>query len=223
MPIWTGFGRHSPTPFTESRKRILWWILRRSASPTMRCIGVSTYSWVASWLSESLENIYLAVSGLFNPMQKPSVDLLPFWDTRYKFFLFPINYAVALDQHVRAHSRIAPFWRLMPHQALQQQFASAPRFARDRDQAIAAFDENFYLENNADVAAVALARGREFALAHYTHYGFQERRLPMRFDPVWYAAEYPLAAFEVAQGDYAEFADHFVAIGKARGYRPYEA
>ena len=186
-------------------------------------VGVSTYSWLAAWLSRSADNIYLAVSGLFNPMQKPSVDLLPFGDTRYKFFLFPINYAVALDQHIRTHSRIAPFWRQMPHEALQQQFAAAPRFARDRDQAIAVFDEEFYLENNADVADVARARGREFALAHYAHYGFQERRLPMRFDSVWYAAEYPLAAFEVAQGDYAEFAHHFMAIGKARGYRPYEA
>ncbi|MEA2769471.1 MAG: hypothetical protein QOD93_2433, partial [Acetobacteraceae bacterium] len=51
--------------------------------------------------------------------------------------------------------------------------------------------------------------------------GFAERRSPIRLDPVWYASEYPLAAFEVAQGDYAEFAHHYMAIGKARGYRPY--
>lgn len=184
-------------------------------------VGVSTYSWLAAWLSQSAGNIYMAVSGLFNPMQKPNVDLLPFGDTRYKFFLFPINYAVPLDRHAQAHSRIAPFWRQMSHEALQQQFGAAPRFPRHREQALAVFDEQYYLETNADVAAVALNHGHGFALAHYTHHGFQERRLPMRFDRVWYASEYPLAAFEVAQGDYAEFADHFMAIGKARGYRPY--
>ena len=186
-------------------------------------VGVSTYSWLAAWLSESAGNIYMAVSGLFNPMQKPSVDLLPFGDTRYKLFLFPINYAVPLDRHAQAHSRIAPFWRQMSHTALQQQFGAAPRFPcdRDREQALAVFDEQFYLETNAGVAAVALNHGTGFAVAHYTRHGFQERRLPMRFDMVWYASEYPLAAFGVAQGDYAELAHHFMAIGKARGYRPY--
>ena len=44
-------------------------------------VGVSTYIWLAAWLSRSLDNIHLAVSGLFNPMQKPSVDLLPYGDT----------------------------------------------------------------------------------------------------------------------------------------------
>jgi hypothetical protein len=183
-------------------------------------IGVSTYAWLAAWLSRSVENIYLAVSGLFNPMQKPRVDMLPFGDVRFKFFLFPINYAVPLERHVETHRRMVPYWRLMPHEVLRQQFAAAPRFARELDQVLALFDEEFYLDTNGDVAAVAQTVGPGFARAHYTQYGFSERRLPFRLDPVWYASQYPLAAFEVAQGDYAEFAHHYVAIGKARGYRP---
>ncbi|HEY0184893.1 MAG TPA: hypothetical protein VGC09_18995, partial [Rhodopila sp.] len=183
-------------------------------------IGVSTYAWLAAWLSLSADSIYLAVSGLFNPMQKPHVDMLPFGDPRFRFMLFPINYAVPLDRHAEVHRRIAPFWRLMPHEALQQQFSAAPRFRRDLDQALAVFDEAFYLETNGDVAAVAQTLGPGFGRTHYIHHGFQERRLPMRLDPVWYASEYPLAAFEVAQGDYVEFAHHYMAVGKARGYRP---
>ena len=184
-------------------------------------IGVSTYSWLAAWLSDRLENIYLAVSGLFNPMQKPDVDLLPYGDERFKFFLFPINYAIPLERHADVHARIAPYWRQMPHEALRRQFDAAPRFERSLDQALAAFDEAFYLETNADVAAAAERLGPGFARSHYANHGFQERRLPMRLDPVWYASRYPLAAFEVAQGDYAEFAHHYAAIGKARGYLPY--
>ena len=183
-------------------------------------VGVSTYSWLAAWLSRSLDNIYLAVSGLFNPMQKPSVDLLPYGDERFKLFLFPINFSVPLDTHARVHRRIAPYWRQMPHAALRQQFAAAPRFERRLDQALAVFDEAFYLETNADVAAAAAHMGTAFARNHYANHGFQERRLPVRFDAAWYANEYPLAAFEVAQGDYTDLADHYVAIGKARSYRP---
>jgi hypothetical protein len=29
-----------------------------------------------------------------------------------------------------------------------------------------------------------------------------------------------MAAFEVAQGDYSNFAHHYIAVGRARGYRP---
>jgi hypothetical protein len=184
-------------------------------------VGVSTYTWLAAWLSRSAENIYMAVSGLFNPMQKPDVDLLPFGDARFRFFLFPINYAVPLERHAEVHRRIAPYWRLMPHAALRQQISAAPRFGRDLTQALAVFDKDFYLDTNADVAAVARTLGPGFARDHYANHGFQELRLPMRFDRVWYASAYPLAAFEVAQGDFADLADHYMAIGKTRGYRPH--
>jgi hypothetical protein len=183
-------------------------------------VSVSTYAWLAAWLSGSVENIYLAVSGLFNPMQKPQVDLLAFGDARFKFFLFPINYAVPLGRHAGLHQRIAPFWRLMPHSALRQQLAGAPRFERKLDDALMVFDEAFYLEAYPDVAAAAKRFGPGFARAHYASNGFAERRLPMRLDRVWYASEYPLAAFEVAQGDYAEFAHHYMVVGRARGYVP---
>ena len=184
-------------------------------------IGVSTYSWLAAWLSRSADSIFMTVNGLFNPMQTPNVDLVPFGDRRFKFCLFPINYATSLDRYADVHRRIAPYWRQMPHQALQQQFAAAPRFERRLDDAIGLFDEAFYLATNADVAAAAQNLGPGFARAHYMNHGFQERRLPARFDSVWYASHYPMAAFEVAQGDFADFTHHYAVIGRARGYRPF--
>jgi hypothetical protein len=36
----------------------------------------------------------------------------------------------------------------------------------------------------------------------------------------WYAARYPMAAMEVAQGDYTSLAHHYIAVGRERGYRP---
>jgi hypothetical protein len=205
---------HNPDPLVEFET------IRQSRNLV---IGVSTFNWLAAWLSRSADNIYLAVSGLYNPMQNANVDLLPFGDQRFKFFLFPINYAVTFDRYAEVHRRIAPYWRQMAHGTLRQQFAAAPRFARDPQEALALFDEAFYLAINKDVAAVGAEQnmGPGFGRAHYTHHGFYERRSPMRFDRTWYSGQYPLAAFEVAQGDYADFEHHYAAIGKARGYRAF--
>ena len=84
----------------------------------------------------------------------------------------------------------------------------------------AVFDEEYYLSANGDVAAAVRPGGFVSGLDHYRHYGFQERRGPCAVDEVWYASRYPMAAFEVAQGDYANFTHHYVMVGKARGYRP---
>jgi predicted SAM-dependent methyltransferase len=82
------------------------------------------------------------------------------------------------------------------------------------------FDEGFYVACNSDVSesirAGWIASGRE----HYIQHGFKERRAPFALDPAWYAARHPLAAVEVAHGGYVDFIDHYVAVGKARGYRP---
>ncbi len=61
-----------------------------------------------------------------------------------------------------------------------------------------------------------LASGRD----HYAMYGFKERRPPFALDAAWYAAEYKLAALEVAYGNYIDFTHHYVDVGRARGYRP---
>ncbi len=53
-------------------------------------IPVSTFAWLASWLSPEATKIYLPVLGLFNPAQRPDVDLLPSGDRRYEFRPFPV-------------------------------------------------------------------------------------------------------------------------------------
>jgi hypothetical protein len=152
-------------------------------------------------------------------MQYPPVDLLPFGDSRYRFYQFPINYVGPLEQHAAAHRRLAPFWRYVPHETLRQQIHEAPRFMRNLDMMLAEFDAMFYLAMNPDVVAIG-GNDREFARHHYAGWGFDERRLPFLLNEVWYAKQYPMAAFEVSQGDYSDFAHHYIAVGRARGYRP---
>lgn len=61
--------------------------LLRSAHAVV--IGVSTFSWLATWLSPHVQDIFVPVSGIFNPAQRPDIDLLPLEDERYHFFDFP--------------------------------------------------------------------------------------------------------------------------------------
>ncbi len=49
--------------------------------------AVSTFSWLASWLSETAKNIYFPIMGLYHPVARPDIDMLPISDKRYSFFL----------------------------------------------------------------------------------------------------------------------------------------
>jgi hypothetical protein len=53
-------------------------------------IPVSTFSWLASFLSESNENIYMPLLGMFNPAQRPDLNFAPKDDTRYHYYQFPV-------------------------------------------------------------------------------------------------------------------------------------
>ena len=62
-------------------------------------ISVSTFSWLAAWLSPTAKKIYFPVLGFFNPIQRPDVDLMPRRDDRYEYRLFPIvKYRGELEQ-----------------------------------------------------------------------------------------------------------------------------
>lgn len=53
--------------------------------------SVSSFSWLATWLSDA-ETIHLPVFGMFNPAQRPDIDLLPVDDVRYRFYRFPVRH-----------------------------------------------------------------------------------------------------------------------------------
>lgn len=182
-------------------------------------VGVATWGWLAAWLSHA-ERIFMTVNGAFNPQQFGFVDLLPFGDARYHFDLFPINYAVPMAHLAAAHQRLAPFWRPVPQEVLRRQIQEAPRLDPPHDVILEHFDAAYYLAANPDVAEVIGADNAEGARQHYLLLGMKEHRLPFPLSPAWYAARYPMAAFEVAQGDHANFAHHYIAVGKERGYRP---
>jgi tetratricopeptide (TPR) repeat protein len=184
--------------------------------------SVSTFAWAAAWLSRA-DRIFFPVTGFYNPMQEPRINLLPRDDQRYSFFLFPANYAVDPQDVVDAHQSIAPFIRQMPLDMIETLVHDRPRFPRKLADYLAIFDEERYLGNFPDVRD-ALERGLfSSAVEHYERIGFERNFLPFRFDTTWYVKSYPLAALEVGQGDFLDLPHHYAAVGRLRGHLPASA
>ena len=54
-------------------------------------LPVSTFSWLAAWLSETVTSIHYPIAGLYDRRHRRDVDLFPIDDKRYKFYLFPLE------------------------------------------------------------------------------------------------------------------------------------
>lgn len=55
-------------------------------------ISISSFSWLAAWLSTDAVAIHMPVCGLMNPLQRADVDLLPYPDPRYRYYKFPVTH-----------------------------------------------------------------------------------------------------------------------------------
>lgn len=179
--------------------------------------AVSTFSWLAAWLSDS-EHVHLPVLGLLHPLQSPATHLLPMDDARYSFHVFPHHYAEPVDRVAAAHAALRGLWREVPAHKLAAMLGSVPPRQSLADY-LAVFDEGFYLGAHPDIAGAVRDGHMPSGHHHYEHHGFAEGRQGFALDRAWYCRTYPIAAVELGQGDAADAADHYVAIGRARGYR----
>lgn len=48
-------------------------------------LSISTFCWLAAWLSESAQSVHMPVAGMFDPIASGS-QLLPHYDKRYRFY-----------------------------------------------------------------------------------------------------------------------------------------
>ena len=83
-------------------------------------IGVSTFSWLATWLSPHVQQIFLPVSGIFNPAQRPDIDLLPLQDERYRYFEFPHEPWTASPEQLAALVQPGKTYRLMTNDGIRR-------------------------------------------------------------------------------------------------------
>ncbi len=203
--------------FTPSRGPAQDFAMIRAARNVV--VAVSTFSWLAAWLSEA-ETIHLPVTGFYNLTQNDGVDLLPLDDPRYRFTLFPVNDSVSRNRLFAHHATMQGLWREVPADFLRGLRAGRPRFARRLDDYLAVFDEDAYVHLWPEVPAVCRLSGLSGPREHYRQLGFARNAAPFRLDREWYLHRYPLAAFEVGQGDFVDLHHHYAAIGRARGYWP---
>jgi hypothetical protein len=181
--------------------------------------SISTFSWLAAWLSEA-DTIILPVTGLLNPIQSRPTHLLPLNDTRYRFYLFPAHYAVPVAEFWASHAALQGLWRAMPGPILQQLLAAAPRFPRRLEAYLGLFDEAFYRIRHPDIGEAIETGDLPDGLWHYRLAGHDEFREPFALDKIFYTRTYPLAAVEIGQGDYTDPWHHYVEVGRFRGYLP---
>lgn len=181
-------------------------------------VSVSTFSWLAAWLSNA-DTVFLPLAGFFSPGQRPDIDLLPLDDPRYRYFFMPFAPAVPVAHVVALHEAVGPAWREMTPDAVRIAARDAPRFRPDIEAIHRHFDEAFYVALNPDVERAVTAGWMPSGWEHFRNWGVHENRSPFRLDPVFYARTYPVAAMEVGQGDFRGFHDHWVSVGRKRGYR----
>lgn len=179
--------------------------------------AISTFSWMAAWLSDA-DSIHLPVLGLLNPAQNRGVNLLPLDDPRYRFHQFPIHYACPVQDHAAAHAAIDRLWRQLPPERLSAIVAREPP-PRPKTLYLEAFDEAFYRAAHPDVADAIAAGHLPSGWHHFEMCGFEEGRAAFPLDRGWYGRSYPMAAIEIAQNEYWDAEHHWLEMGRARGYR----
>ena len=182
-------------------------------------ISVSTFSWLAAWLSEARQ-IFMPVAGVFSPFQRPDIDLLPLDDPRYRFDLFPVYFAAPAAEMLAHLRSLRGAWRRMPSDKLRRLIRERPRFPVDLDKVAEFFDEEYYLRTYWDVNGAKQSGAVPSGFEHFMRAGHKESREPLELDRAWYCRRYPIAGMEIGQGDYANCHHHYVEIGAARGYSP---
>src|SRR6185369_8883813 len=65
-------------------------------------LSVSSFGWLAAWLSESARQIVYPALGLFNPIDRPDIDMMPIGDQRYRFYRFPSERWTGSDAEIAA-------------------------------------------------------------------------------------------------------------------------
>jgi len=79
------------------------------------CVSISSFAWLAAWLSEA-ETIHLPVAGMYHPLHRKEIDLLPVADPRYRFHLFRPDPWGGTEAELQAAMTGADSGRAMPRE-----------------------------------------------------------------------------------------------------------
>lgn len=95
------------------------------------CIAVSTFSWLAGWLSAAVD-IQYPVLGFLHPLTMPrgthqscGTDLTPLGDERYRYHLFPLIYSLNEIEYLRTTAQLNPLCLHVTREFMAQRCAQA--------------------------------------------------------------------------------------------------
>jgi F5/8 type C domain-containing protein len=156
--------------------------------------SVSTFSWLASWLSNA-RTIHLPLLGFFNPSQQLDVNLLVPEDLRWRHYLFPLSHGLPEAEALRFHDRVGKNWRMIPSEQVSYIVKNRPFIGRRAGLRIPTVDARWYLQEY-PIAAAEISDGwYEDSQHHFEATGQARGYLPdVGFDEP--ATVYPELAFE---------------------------
>ncbi|CZT33307.1 discoidin domain-containing protein [Rhizobium sp. 9140] len=132
--------------------------------------ATSTFSLAAAWLSDA-EQIYLPINGFLNPAHMPDIDLIQDKDKRYRFYLFPMNYALPVDAAMEHYKAIAGSWKEISSahvRAIRRRPHQMPPVA---EVAPLGFSEKKYVHKYLDVALLISNGWYRNGLHHFSDIG----------------------------------------------------
>ncbi len=142
--------------------------------------AVSTFSVIAAWLSRA-EDIYLPLNGFLNPAHLRECDLVPTNDYRYRYFLFPLNYALPEEQALAHHRKLDGAWKEISAarvDALKKGALIAGKLGSSAPKKTVYFDEKWYVHTYLDAAKDISDGWYRDGWHHYVDYGRLRGYLP---------------------------------------------
>ncbi len=132
------------------------------------CITVSTFSWLAAWLSEAAE-IHYPLLGFLHPFCLPNrahglggIDLTPLGDPRYRYHLFPILLASAEADYLKFTQSLNPVTEAISDDCVRH----ISHKAREQYSDIDIASHESYLRRYPD-AAWSISRGQCVSVAQH--------------------------------------------------------
>ena len=183
-------------------------------------ISVSTFSWLAAYLSEA-QNIYMVMAGLFNINHMKNIDLLPVNDARYHFYLFPFVFGQSYPDIIRHYNKneFSSFLEV-DHDYVQGMKDEKFKLPRNFEKEISLFQEYFYGLKYPEYKIAHDSNESLSPIDYYRKYGFQKKHVPHFFHEAFYMHRYVDAAIAVSLGQYDDAYHHYTAVGHSKGYLP---
>lgn len=191
-------------------------VIRQSANIG---IAVSTFSWLAAWLSHA-QRIYMPIAGMYNPNQMKLQNFLPIGESCYQFVAMPYMEAENLykntDLFFEKLNSCSRYMKFINHDEAKE-ILTRSQNKWPSQPIVKGFDSEYYLQQN-KVIDSRLYINELSALQNYLHIGCRQNLAPQYFDPDFYIIQYPDAAFEVGMGYFVDLFEHYLKKGQYLGY-----